>query len=532
MTALGWAGSRAATSSAEVDEALHDTASPYLVVEYADGVGLTRAGDLAPGGAAVVGVVPALGAETVGSEEFRRAHGVRHSLMTGAMANGIASEEMVTALARAGFLAAFGCAGLLPDRVDRGIERIRRGASGLPYACNLIHSPSELALERGAVELFLRHGVPVVEASAFLDLTPTIVRYRAAGLRRGPDGAVIADHRVIAKVSRAEVAEKFLRPAPVALLDGLVADGLLTSDQRDLALRVPMADDITVEADSGGHTDNRPLPAIFPALALLRDRVAAEDRTLPPTRLGAAGGIGTPAAAAAAFTMGADYVVTGSVNQACLESGASELTRRLLAEAGVADFAMAPAADMFELGVDLQVLQRGTMFAQRARLLRTTYTGYEGLDDLPDDLRTRLERQVFRQPLAQVWHEVENYFARRDPDQLTRAAGNPKRRMALVFRWYLGMSSRWSNTGQADRAQDFQIWSGPAMGSFNEWARGSYLAAPENRQVVDVNHQLIHGAAVQLRVSALRASGAELAPSVVGASRPRTDHALAAAEGR
>ena len=37
-----------------------------------------------------------------------------------------------------------------------------------------------------------------------------------------------------------------------------------------------------------------------------------------PLRVGAAGGISTPWAAAAALAMGAAYLVTGSVNQSCV----------------------------------------------------------------------------------------------------------------------------------------------------------------------------------------------------------------------
>ena len=33
-----------------------------------------------------------------------------------------------------------------------------------------------------------------------------------------------------------------------------------------------MADDITVEADSGGHTDNRPLVLLLPTILELRDQ--------------------------------------------------------------------------------------------------------------------------------------------------------------------------------------------------------------------------------------------------------------------
>ena len=44
-----------------------------------------------------------------------------------------------------------------------------------------------------------------------------------------------------------------------------------------------------------------------------------------------------------------------------------------------------------------------------------------------------------------------------------------KHRMALVFRWYLGKSSRWAISGESARRADYQIWCGPAMGAFNAW---------------------------------------------------------------
>ena len=47
--------------------------------------------------------------------------------------------------------------------------------------------------------------------------------------------------------------------------------------------------------------------------------------------------------------------------------------------------------------------------------------------------------------------------------------------MALVFRWYLGLSSRWANAGEPTRKVDYQVWCGPAMGAFNEWTKGSFL---------------------------------------------------------
>lgn len=95
----------------------------------------------------------------LGSEDFRRCHGVKYAYYAGAMANGIASEELVIALGKAGILCSFGAAGLVPARVEAAIKRIQAELPQGPYAFNLIHSPSEPALEQGAVELYLKHGV-------------------------------------------------------------------------------------------------------------------------------------------------------------------------------------------------------------------------------------------------------------------------------------------------------------------------------------------------------------------------------------
>ena len=61
----------------------------------------------------------------------------------------------------------------------------------------------------------------------------------------------------------------------------------------------------------------------------------------------------------------------------------------MLAAADVADVTMAPAADMFELGVELQVLKRGTMFAPRARSCTQLYRAYPSLEAMPADVRRR-----------------------------------------------------------------------------------------------------------------------------------------------
>jgi len=471
------------------------------------------------GEAELLAQAPAVQPHQLGDPGFLADHQVGLPYMTGAMANGIACEELVITMGQAGLLGSFGAAGLVPSRIEEAIQRTQHALPQGPYAFNLIHSPNEDALERLGCELFLQHGVRTVEASAYLDLTPHIVRYRVAGLQAAPDGGVLVPNRVIAKISRTEVARKFMEPAPPRLLQQLQAEGLITEAQARMAEQVPMADDITVEADSGGHTDNRPLVALLPSILSLRDEIQAERGYATPIRVGAGGGVGTPMSALAAFAMGAAYVVTGSVNQGCREAAASTHTKQLLAQAAMADVAMAPAADMFEMGVELQVLKRGTMFPMRAQKLYEFYRNCDSIDGIPTAERERLEQQVFRQPLEAVWEETVRFFNERDPEVIARAQNHPKRKMALIFRWYLGLSSRWSNHGEAGREADYQIWCGPAMGAFNDWVRGSYLEAPENRRVVEVAWHLMLGAAFLNRVQMLGVQGLRV-PTTLGGYRP------------
>ena len=449
----------------------------------------------------------------LGDPEFMRIYGLNMAYMTGAMANGIASEELVIASGKVGLLSSFGAAGLVPSRIEEAINKIQQALPNGPYVFNLIHSPSEDAIERGAVDLFLKYGVTTVEASAFLDLTPNIVRYRVAGLRLNAQNQVEIGNRVIAKISRTEVASKFMAPAPATILQKLLAEGKITEEQAQLAANIPMADDITVEADSGGHTDNRPLVSLLPVILVLRDQFQAKYGYAQPIRVGAAGSIGTPASALAAFMMGAAYVLTGSVNQSCVEAAASAHSKILLAQAEMADVTMAPAADMFEMGVELQVLKRGTMFPMRAKKLYELYKNYESIEEIPQQERQKLEQQVFRNSLDEIWRQTEEHFNARDPHQIERAKDHPKRKMALIFRWYLGLSSRWSNTGEKGRETDYQIWCGPAMGAFNYWVKGSYLEEVSNRKTVEVAWHIMTGAAYLYRLRLLQIQGVWLPPA-------------------
>jgi trans-AT polyketide synthase, acyltransferase and oxidoreductase domains len=460
-----------------------------------------------------LGTLPPLYPEWLGDRDFGAMHGVRFPYVAGEMARGIATTRMVIAMVRAEMLAIFGAAGLDLPTIERAVHELSRALGGnRPWGVNLIYSPAEPALEERTADLLLRANVPIVSASAYMDITPPLARCAAAGLRLDPAGRIVRPVRIFAKVSRPEVAEKFMSPAPAGLLAALVARGQLTQGEARLAAQVPVAEDVTVEADSGGHTDNQPLGAMLPAILALRDAVAARYGYQRRIRVGAAGGLGSPQAVAGAFALGAAYVLTGSVNQLAVESGVSDDARALLAQADLADVMMAPAADMFELGVQVQVLRRGTMFGPRAGRLYEIYREYPSIEELPGSVRGVLERDVLHAGLDEVWAQTVSFWQQRDPAQLVRAAVDARHRMALIFRWYLGNSSRWAAEGDTTRRTDYQLWAGPAVGAFNRWTAGSFLAEPGERSVTQIALNLLEGAAVVTRAHQARTYGVAVPP--------------------
>jgi PfaD family protein len=487
-----------------------DFSSTYTIYRSKDGkYSLVGTGESVTTDSTLVGVLPSYSEEMLGDPLFKQNYKTKYAYMAGAMAGGISSVELVIALGKAGCLCSFGAGGLPMNKVQEAIDQIKNALPDGPFAINLIHNPLNKVVEEKTVDLFLKNNITVIEASAYINITPHLVYYRLAGLSQNADGSINIKNRVIAKISRREIAKRFLEPAPQKYIKELLASGKITEEQARLGVLVPLADDVTVEADSAGHTDNRPLVVMLPSIIDYRNELQEKYKFETPVRIGAGGGISTPEAALAAFSMGAAYIVTGSVNQ-CVESGTSDFVRKVLSQCEATDVMMAPASDMFEMGVRLQVLKRGTMFAMRAQKLYDLYYKYNTIEEIPEQDRLTIEKEIFQKTLDSVWDETVAFFRIRDPHQIEKAEKNPKRKMALIFRWYLGLASRWAKIGEPGREQDYQIWCGPAMGGFNNWVKGTYLENYENRHAVAIAQEILKGTVYLTRVNILRHVGCNL----------------------
>lgn len=442
-----------------------------------------------------------ISAQRLGAESFRQAYGVRYAYVSGAMYKAIASKELVVRMGKAGMLGFYGTGGVAPETVEQDLRYVQAHLnSGESFGMNLLCNLSDPAAEMAMVDVFLKYGVSNVEAAAYIQVSPALVKYRLRGLSLDSSREPIIRHRVLAKVSRPEVADAFLHPAPKRLVEQLLQQGLISVQQAELASRVPMADDICVEADSGGHTDAGNMMVLLPSMIRQRDRVCSEQRYHHPVRVGAAGGLGTPEAIAMAFVLGAEFVLTGSINQCSVEANTSNHVKDMLAGLNVQDTAYAPAGDMFELGAKIQVMKKGVLFPARANKLYELWRNHNAWEAIDQRTRTQIESKYFRRSFEAVYKEVQTYFRGKAPRELEKAEKNPKYKMSLVFRWYFIHTSRLARKGDSSDQANYQVHTGPALGAFNQWVKGSELEHWRNRHVDDMGIRLMESAAQLLEM--------------------------------
>lgn len=427
--------------------------------------------------------------ENLGDAAFKKDYNLRYAYVSGAMVHGIASKELVIKMAKAGLMGYLGTGGVRKEKVERDILFIHQELEeGQSYGVNLLNGPNE----KDTVDLLLKHKVRNVEAAAYMLISEDLVRLRLTGVSANGEGTLIIPTRIMAKLSRPEVAAGFLSPAPRNIVEKLLRDNILTAEEAMLGQRIPMADDICVEADSGGHTDMGVAFVLLPAIMLQRDEFMLQYHYKKKIRVGAAGGIGTPAAAAAAFALGADFILTGSINQCTIEAGTSDIVKNMLQEMNVQDTTYAPAGDMFEIGAKIQVFKKGVLFPARANKLYDLYRQYSSLADIDAKTKSQIEEKYFQRSFDQVHEDCKAYYS---PSEMALAERNPKQLMAYIFRWYFGYSGRIAEQGDEKNKVDFQIHCGPALGAFNQFVKGTSMENWRNRHVDEIAQLIMEGAA-------------------------------------
>jgi trans-AT polyketide synthase/acyltransferase/oxidoreductase domain-containing protein len=428
-------------------------------------------------------------ASTFGDKEFKKDYGIKYAYAAGGIHHGISSPGFVIRMAQAGLLAYFGTGGLTISQVESAVKQIQSAvnateAYGVSVICNNNHPHHENAL----VDLLLKHRVRNLEVVDCIQVTTALLRYRLKGLSRQANGEVVCANRVLARVTHPDVAALFLSPAPERLVNKLLAENKITPQEADLAAKVPLADDVCIEANSGWHSDNGAAQVLLPVVLKLRDEMQAAFSYGKRVRVGSADGIGTPSAVAAAFLLGADFVVTDTLNQCSVEASLSDSAKDLLEQVNVQDTEYAPAREMFELGAKVRVLKKGLLFPARANKLYELYKQHNSLDEIDEKTRKQLQERYFKRSFSEVLSAI-------NAQQIAEAERNPKHKMALVFKWYLDHGMNLALSGNDSARVDYQIRCAPALGAFNHWSKGTAFEKWRNRHVDQIAESLMQGAA-------------------------------------
>lgn len=434
--------------------------------------------------------------EKLGSEQFKQDYNIRFSYVAGAMVKGIASTELVIAMGKAGFLAFYGSGGMNILEIETAIMNIRNSLNNnQAFGVNLLSNPSRPETEAAIINLLLRLQVRNIEASAYMQISPALVMFRLHGATFNSQGIPIAVNKIMAKISRPEIAYQFLNPAPVSIIKYLINNNLISEQEALVAEKLPLASDICVESDSGGHTDMGVTSVLLPTVIKLRNELQKQYPYIYQSRVGAGGGIGTPQSAACAFMLGAEFIVTGSINQCTIEAGMSDSVKDMLEKMEVQDRTYAPSGDMFEFGSKIQVFKKGVLFPYRANKLYDLWRNHSTLQQIDATTRKEIQEKYFRRSFEEVYTETKTYYEKIAPAEIEKAERNPKAKMALIFRWYFVYSMRLAINGIHEHRINYQIHTGPALGAYNQWIKGSTLEKWRNRNVAVIAEQLMEACA-------------------------------------
>jgi trans-AT polyketide synthase/acyltransferase/oxidoreductase domain-containing protein len=270
----------------------------------------------------------------------------------------------------------------------------------------------------------------------------------------------------------------------------------VTTEEARRGADLPVADDLYVEGDAGWNATGANLATHLPTIVRLRDAHAASG---PRVHVGAAGGIGTPEAAAAAFVLGADFVVTGSVNQCTVEAATSTEVKQLLQGLDIDDTDFAPWSEMFEFGVRARVVKRGVFFPARANRLYELWRQHDSFETIGSATRRHIEEKYLRCSFDEAYAGAKARLLRTAPEGAARVQESPKERLALVCRHYLDRGFELAVAGDPSHRVDYLVYCGPAMGAFNRKVLNTELEPWGARHVDVVAHYLMEETARLLR---------------------------------
>ncbi|MFS0762814.1 ACP S-malonyltransferase [Peribacillus phoenicis] len=421
---------------------------------------------------------------TIGDQEFCEDYNVIYPYVIGSMHKGISSPNLVAKMAQNGFLSFLGTGSLEINEVEKIILETKKIVrEGQNFGCNLVANIHNSFKEDEIINLFLKHNISSIEASGFWTISPSLLKFRAKGLRLSENGEILIKNKILIKLSRVETAMEFLSVPPQPLIDQLIKKGQITFDEARMLQQVPLVDDICVMGDSGGETSQANLNLLLPTIIRLRDESTREKSLNKRVRIGAGGGIGTPEAAAIAFLLGADFVLTGSINQCTVEAETSNLVKDMLQKVDLHDTSYVPSANDLEVRGQTQVVKKGVFFPARANKLYDLLKQYKNISDMDSKTKEMIEKKYLNEGIQTILRYEEQVSTDNRPTS--------NNTMQTILKFYLNNTVQLAINGESSQKVNFNIYCGPALGAFNRWVKGTELEEWNNRHIDVISRKIM-----------------------------------------
>lgn len=422
----------------------------------------------------------------LGSTEFKNDFNLKYAYVAGPMYRGVSGRDMVVSLAKSGMLGFIGSTYMKLEDLRHEISAVKKSLiNNESFGVGFSYRNDEQEIEKEVIELLTEEEIKIVNFSGYIQITEELAKYRIKSLYKSA-GKIYSKVKFIMKVSRPEIARMFMEPIPENIIKKLLDNRDITNEEAELAKNYPVVDSICIEANCAGYTEGKSINCLLPQIIHMRDICVKNNDYDCNIYIGAAGGIGTDMAAMSMFIIGADYIMTGSINQCTVEAKISDEVKNKLQNAEIEDIDYAPGIDWFEFGSKVQVLKRGSFFCVKANKLYELYKRYNSLMDIDSETKERLISKYFLNDFETIYSEM---YRTMPQDEV-----NEKKKMAMVFKWYLINSQLFALNGDEDRRVDYQIYCSSAMGAFNEWVKGSSMEQWRNRHVQDIGKYIMDGA--------------------------------------
>ena len=136
------------------------------------------------------------------------------------------------------------------------------------------------------------------------------------------------------------------------------------------------------------------------------------------------------------------------------------------------------------------------LFPARANKLWQLYHRYDSIEDIPEKTQLQIQEKFFKKTFDDVWTETRQHLLSTNrPDEVDNAEQNSKAKMARIFRWYFAHSMQLAFAGNHNERVNFQVHTGPALGAFNQWVKGTPLESWQNRHVAEIGEKIMRDTA-------------------------------------